>query len=187
MSQPDAEHLRQWAGCPQEMAFLETGTYTGETLAVAVEIFKLCVSIEVHPDFYLSAFRRFVDQDHVTLICGDSLRAIPAALRMIGDMPKLCWLDAHSAPEVKSRVYVPLLEEIQMVGRASTAHDVIVIDDTQAFGKWDFPRQDDWSEITWSTVEKVLLEHGFSRITRFCNAAEEWCDAGIIVARKAVA
>ena len=56
--------------------FIETGTYLGDTTALAAEVFPIIHTIELLPTFYEKAVERFQYNYNVTVHLGDSAKNI---------------------------------------------------------------------------------------------------------------
>lgn len=184
MSAPSRTELRQWCrGRPEDTVFVETGTYLGETLAEAAEVFGQCHSIEILENFYLGALERFRGQPRVQIVWGDSTKVLPGLMEIKN--PIVFWLDAHGAPFAQCGGCVPLLAELRIVTQRDRPLDVIAIDDTRAFGTY---KGDDWSGITMPRVRAILEPAGFTQIEHFPETLSQdqmtWHCSGVLVASK---
>jgi len=75
-------------------AWVETGTYLGDTTYFLSKHFNRVISIEPEPQLYAEAKRRFVDFKNVELLNGASEIVFPELLpKLIGDLN--FWLDGH--------------------------------------------------------------------------------------------
>lgn len=75
--------------------FVETGTFKGDTVELVKTLFNEIHSIELSPELWAKAAKRFEGHHHVRVLHGDSpekLREMHAELR---DAGVLYWLDAH--------------------------------------------------------------------------------------------
>jgi hypothetical protein len=134
-------------------AFVETGTYLGDSTESVLPLFDEIHTIELSPELVARAAQRFAHDPNVHLHRGHS----PCVLRDLQPQLKgkgvLFWLDAHwcvadHASGVDSRC--PLLEELDALG-ALNDHCVVLIDDARLFlcpppapqAHWQWPRFQD--------------------------------------------
>src|SRR4051812_5100148 len=75
-------------------AFVETGTYLGQSLENIASLFETAVSIELSDELYAAACARFASRGNVKLLHGDSARRIEDAADLCAGGPVLYWLDA---------------------------------------------------------------------------------------------
>ena len=123
-------------GLPKhEMIFVETGTYTGDMVDMALEFgFSEVRSVEIAEKYYNQSKERFSDEvksGKVKLYHGNSADLLE---KMIGKTKKriVFWLDAHCSQgdtggnDNKN----PLIDELQTIKKVSSRNDhVIMIDD----------------------------------------------------------
>jgi len=110
--------------------FVETGTFKGDSLAEARQIFSTCYSIEIAETYYVKARERFKDTEGVHLLLGssaDKLKEIDFSTAS----GALFWLDAHySGGPTGGKDNCPLLREVEYI--ASLPLDrFIFIDDAR--------------------------------------------------------
>jgi glycosyltransferase involved in cell wall biosynthesis len=116
-------------------AFVETGTYRGDTVAALASSFDKLVSIELSDSFWTNAAKRFQGYPHIQILQGASpekLRGLRAELQSIGT---LYWLDAHwcAATDTAGELsQCPLLDELSAIGNLN-GDSVILIDDARLF------------------------------------------------------
>jgi hypothetical protein len=121
--------------------FVETGTYSGETVQAGLSTFRRIWSIELSPEFAAAAKKRFASQPHVRIIHGDSGKLLREVVPQL-DQPTLFWLDGHYCGDhtAKGATECPILSELDAVFSGHAASDVILIDDARLFtGKNDYP------------------------------------------------
>src|SRR5580698_970577 len=75
--------------------FFETGTFKGETLALARKYFPESHSVELSLEYYAAAARNFAGQPDVHLHQGESPALLRAHQARLQETPTLFWLDAH--------------------------------------------------------------------------------------------
>lgn len=120
---------------------IETGTFTGETVAAVAPLVRRVVSIELDDRMYQAARRRFAGQPHVELLHGDSGRLLPEVLASIRE-PALFWLDGHYTGGESARTGVdsPIVAEVTAILKHSVRGHVVLIDDAREFtGRDGYP------------------------------------------------
>jgi len=116
-------------------AFIETGTYLGQTTEAMRTLFKQVVSIELSDQLYKEACKKFADDEGVQLLHGDSAVQLDIALDTVGESPAMIWLDAHWSGGTTARASenTPIMSELESIRRHSRDCDVILIDDIRYF------------------------------------------------------
>ena len=103
--------------------------------------FKRIYSIELNEALFRNARKRFVKNNHISIIYGDSTVQLKEILPNI-DKPCLFWLDAHYSGEgtAKGDLQTPIMEEMNLILNHSNLKPIILIDDARMFiGKNDYP------------------------------------------------
>lgn len=114
-------------------AFVETGTFRGDTLAEVCTLFGRCYSVELSAEYYAEAAARFAGTSNVMLTHGDSAEALAAWRPELENRSCLYFLDAHWCVADKTAgetSQCPLLRELRAIGRLSLS-SVVVIDDAR--------------------------------------------------------
>lgn len=143
-------------------SFVETGTATGDSLALAAQHpgFERLYSIEIVPELASAACKRFAGDKRIAIIEGDSTERMSEIIDVLDDAPALFWLDAHfpgahtgaaydAEPDVARRL--PLQAELEEIARRRRdSRDVILIDDARIYqpgpyGAGDLPA--DWPPL----------------------------------------
>ena len=147
------------AQLPLEL-FVETGTFRGDTLALARPFFQRCLSVELSSELHRQAQARFAGVEGVEVLCGPSPELLRARQAGHQAIPTLFWLDAHwcvaehtSGEESQS----PLLGELRALGGLHR-DSVVLIDDARLY-QCPPPqphRFADWPE--WHDLVRTLLE-----------------------------
>lgn len=116
-------------------AFIETGTYLGQTTAAMRTLFKQVVSIELSDELYIEACKKFADDASVRLLHGDSATQLDIALDVTGGSAVMIWLDAHWSGGATARASenTPIMSELESIRRRSRDGDIILIDDIRYF------------------------------------------------------
>lgn len=126
--------------------FVETGTFTGDTLAeVAADQTVQAISIELADHYYRDAQRRFAGYQNVTLLHGDSGKLLPEVVDKL-QAPALFWLDGHYSRGLtaKGALETPIRAELQAIFSSAITGHVILIDDVRCFdGSHDYPHLDE--------------------------------------------
>lgn len=120
--------------------FVETGTYEGDMVASQLRTFATIHTIELDPILCGQARRRFVQQQHVHVHCGDSGELLPKLVSELGE-PALFWLDAHYSGGITTRgeLDTPIIKELRALLECPVEH-VVLIDDAREFvGRGDYP------------------------------------------------
>lgn len=144
--------LRELAAAYGTQYLVETGTYYGDMIAAMMPHFAHVYSIELSPDLAEKARRRFRRSRKVTIVHGDSAKALDDVIAEL-DGPALFWLDGHySGGETAcGEKETPVLDELAQIFSAGR-DDVIVIDDARLFGT-------DPGYPTIGDVRSFVLQH----------------------------
>jgi hypothetical protein len=139
----------------QTNVFIETGTYLGDTVQAVKNCFSQVYSIELGPNLYQNAWKRFAHDPNVTILLGNSEEVLKQLLPMITERP-LFYLDSHFKYDADSpeAALNPTLGELDAIFTLCP-NSVVLIDDARLFtGK---PLQPNCSpEI--SVLEKYVKE-----------------------------
>lgn len=114
---------------------VETGTYFGDMVEGMKRNFEKIYSIELSPELFALAKKRFRGDGNVELICGDSGKEIGRLIPKL-DQPALFWLDAHYSGGVTARAEIdtPIFEELGHILQSKEKRHVVIIDDARCFG-----------------------------------------------------
>lgn len=124
-------HYQELSG---SRVFIETGTYLGETLSVAAEIFGNCYSVELSQELYQRAKGKFSGRRHVELLNGSSAALLPTILDTVRE-PAIIWLDAHfSGGLTAGEGSDPLQQELATLLQYREMRHLILIDDARGLG-----------------------------------------------------
>jgi len=162
--------IAEYAHVLRPSAFVETGTFRGDTVAYLAKIVDRVISIELDRVLYDAATQRFASTPNVQLINGDSEMVLP---ELIGDLdvPALFWLDGHfsggpTALAGTSRA-TPVVAELEALISSSLPH-VVLIDDARLFdGTEGYPRlgevrdlcqarRPDWSFLVEDDIIRIV-------------------------------
>ena len=141
--------------------FLETGSYKGTTIQLALDIgFEKIISIEIYPFLYNICVERFKQNNKVTLYCGDVELELEKILVDI-KTPVTFWLDAHYSGLGTSKGIHndPILQELDIIGRHPIKTHTILIDDIRLMDKKLVTEKVKEINNTYS----ILFENGFEK------------------------
>lgn len=115
--------------------FVETGTFTGDTVWFMRDRFPKVFSIEVQPQLAALAAKLFSNNPSVEIVEGDSATALAGIARRIHGSA-IFWLDGHYSAGITGRGAkdCPIFEELQAIANHPPARFSIVIDDRRCFG-----------------------------------------------------
>jgi len=96
--------------------------------------FDRIFSIEMSPEIYEAASRRFAGDRRVTLVLGDSATELPRLLEAL-DHPALFWLDGHfmGAGTARAQEDSPVRAELGALLRHPVRGHLVLIDDARLF------------------------------------------------------
>ena len=126
--------IRKLAAATQCRSFVETGTFYGQMVNFATNVFDRIISIEIYPPFHSKNAAIFRDDPKVTILLGDSAQNLGQALSLAAG-PTLFWLDGHysgNGTGLGDKVS-PIIEELQIIARSDQREHCIVIDDRRLF------------------------------------------------------
>ncbi len=128
--------VRETAGSRGLRILVETGTYLGDMIAAAKDLFDEIYSIELNPKFYDIARKRFARTRHVRIVLGDSGEVLGRVLSGIKG-PCLFWLDGHYTRgkfAIKGDRETPIEKELRHIARHPLKLEhVILIDDARDY------------------------------------------------------
>jgi len=114
--------------------FVETGTFYGQMVNFALDIFKKVISIEIYQPFHHENSIQFSRLPSVHILLGDSAKKLPEAISLSTGRI-LFWLDGHysgSGTGIGDKVS-PIIEELRLIARTGRKDDCIIIDDKRLF------------------------------------------------------
>src|SRR5262249_4000430 len=140
-------------------AFVETGTFKGDSLEIALRFFPRCESVEASPQLYEQARVRFQGRDSVQLHLGDSPSFLRQKQAEFAGTPTPFLLDAHwcNADDTSGATsQSPLLGELAGIGSLHP-DSVVLIDDARLYlcAPPAPHRFDNWPDLH-SVVEALL-------------------------------
>jgi hypothetical protein len=144
------KRLAEKHGCD---TFIETGTFYGQMVNFARNIFKKVISIEIFPPFHRENVAQFAHDTDIHILLGDSGKNLPEAISLSSG-PILFWLDGHysgTGTGIGEKVS-PIIEELRLIAKASRKNDVIIIDDRRLF-----TGQDGYPDLDTTVVELMII------------------------------
>ena len=133
--------------------FVETGTYMGDTSALALHCgFERVLTVELSNNWRGQYQTRFGNDSRVRLFAGLSKDRLPEMLAQV-DAPATFWLDAHysGGGTALGDKLCPLLEELDLIADHWIKTHTILIDDVRLFGDEFGP------DVTVERVKEKLL------------------------------
>lgn len=136
---------------------VETGTHKGDTVAAVKDRFRETYSIEVGPQYYHGAAKRFEQDSNVHIILGDAGEVLPALLPTLDAHRIIFYLDAHghahglydgATPNGKG-IGTSVPAEIEAISRLRP-DSVVLIDDARLFTHLC----DGWPELM-DTIQEI--------------------------------
>ena len=119
----------------QVTTFVETGTYQGDSLNMAAEVFSECHSIELSQELYEGVKQRFVGRTNIKLHQGESSAILSANSKQFAECPVVFWLDAHWCVGENTKgedSQSPLRAELRAI-RSLHSRSVVLIDDARLY------------------------------------------------------
>ena len=148
---------------------VETGTFSGETIAATRGYFTEIYSIELSPELHLLAKQRFAGVPRVHLLLGNSGEVLTEILRAL-PQKALFWLDAHYSGGSTARgpTDTPIIQELETI-LALHEDSVVLIDDARLFdGSNSYPTLAELADYVAKRAPDSVLEvkHDIIRLHR---------------------
>lgn len=158
--------LREYAARYRLRTFVETGTYYGDTTAALYPHVDRAITIEISPDLAAQARRRFIADDGVIVLEGDSGRLLPDVLAEL-ETSALFWLDGHYSGGVTGRgdEDTPIRTELAAVIAHTVRDHVILIDDARLFDGGDYPTLDEIATLAEAAGYQYRVSDDIIRLT----------------------
>ena len=161
--------IREYADKFGIKVFIETGTYFGYMVAAMKKHFTWIYSIELSDELYLNAMQKFVGDERIKIIHGDSAVELGKLIPNL-DQPALFWLDGHysAGMTAKGKKDTPIYEELTHIFNSLQKMHVIIIDDARCFGTDPaYPNIDELTKFikTKNPNVKIEIENDCIRIT----------------------
>jgi hypothetical protein len=137
--------------------FVETGTYTAQTILSMESLFKTLHTIEISPELHTNAKSKYTG-NRIQFHLGDSSDVFQTLLPTLQDKT-IFFLDGHwsGGGTGRGRKDCPLNEEIQCITQHFKPGAILIIDDFRLFGlSPSNGGNEDWSQIHKSTLLQIL-------------------------------
>ena len=160
----------------EDSAWIETGTYYGETTKILSEISSKIVSIEADQDLYDLAKKTFSNFKNIELMFGRSEDKLPAAFEKIKSYKNICvYLDAHLCHDhIKNKKTfgedndaTPIKKELKFIEDYKDEFEKIniLIDDIRLFNNrfQNYPKKDylvNWckeNNFNWEIEQDIFI------------------------------
>jgi hypothetical protein len=127
--------------------FIETGTFLGDTVRLAIEAgYKKVHSTELNSELFSKAAVEFSDNPRVQIWLGDCVDVLPEILEGT-QSPATFWLDAHASGPLAGGKSggSPVLDELRIIKQHESKEHTIFIDDRRLFGsaEWSGVKEED--------------------------------------------
>lgn len=129
--------------------FIETGTFLGDTVHLAIEAgFEKVHSIELNEELYENAKKMFCSKN-VKIWHGDSIDCLWNIMQQRGQGDATFWLDAHASGPLAGGKSggSPVIDELNILKHFADlwCNDTIFIDDRRLFGsaEWSYVKEED--------------------------------------------
>lgn len=126
--------LEMLESATQAYHFVETGTYLGDSTAVAAKNFASVHSIELSDELFQKAQSRFAKTNNVHLYHGDSAKLLPSLIKNLNGK-SIIFLDAHFSMGNTARgsENTPIITELDQIKKTGLKNAIIIIDDVRMF------------------------------------------------------
>ena len=133
--------------------FIETGTYTGDTIFNMEPLFDKLYTIEISEHLYKNTSKLYKG-DKINFILGDSTKVFNYLLSFFNEKC-IFFLDGHysSGNTGKGDKECPLNDEIKLINEKFRHDAILIIDDYRLFG---IKGNEDWSDINKDNILSLL-------------------------------
>ena len=160
----------------EESAWIETGTYYGDTTKILSRISSKVISIEADQDLYELAKKTFSNLENIELMFGKSEDKLPEAFKKIKNYQNICiYLDAHLCNDhIKNKKTFgeekdasPIKKELKFIEEQKDKFNKIniLIDDIRLFNNkfQNYPKKDylvNWckdNNFDWEIEQDIFI------------------------------
>jgi hypothetical protein len=112
-------------------------------------------SIELSEIYVKKARKRFINNNKVCIIHGDSSVILKTLNKINGDI--FFWLDGHwsGGDTARGELDCPLLDELKIINDNYKQKCIVVIDDSRLFGT---NKNENWSSITKENILNIVKD-----------------------------
>ena len=148
------EEVKQYSKWESDI-FIETGTNIGDTLYNVQDHFSKLYSIELSIIYVKKAMKRFINNNKVCIIHGDSSVILKTLNEINGNI--FFWLDGHwsGGDTARGELDCPLLHELKIINDNYKQKCIVVIDDARLFGT---NKNENWSSITKENILNIVKD-----------------------------
>ncbi len=136
---------------------VESGTFLGDMVYAQKDNFEKIYSIELSPELWQKAARRFRNAKHIKIIQGDSGKVMSEIAPLL-QRKALFWLDGHYSGGItaKGEKECPIYEELESILQNNQSNHVMLIDDARLFnGTHDYPGLDELFDFVKAPAEQL--------------------------------
>jgi len=135
-------------------AFIETGTYGGDSAMWAAENFDKVITIELSKSFHAAAQQKLSRFANVRCVLGSSPDKLPSILSEVGIEKCAMWLDAHWCGwnSEKDKTECPLMAELDAIASNPGMVGLVMIDDARLFVN---PPPPPHKPVDWPKMKQV--------------------------------
>ena len=140
---------------------IETGTNRGDTVEAVRDSFRDVYSIEIGPNLYKAAQRRFINAQNVHLRLGDAREVLPNLLSDLILGRVIFYLDAHfqydddspagKATETSTPVEIDVISQLR-------PGSLVLIDDARLFSSKYYPSEPDLLTLIQQIEDKEIWD-----------------------------
>ena len=150
--------------------FYESGTYLGDMVNFAKNIFDEIYSVELSADLAELAKLKFQSSNNIHIIQGDSGIVIEGLLSKIKE-PCLFWLDGHYSGGITicGKEHSPIINEVSAIIKNGLGENIILIDDARCFnGENGYPTLESLDELFKENDKSIdmVVQNDIIRILR---------------------
>ena len=149
---------------------VETGTYKGDTCIPMSKVFDKVITIEIVENLHEYSKEKAKEQniENIEFYLGDSIK-------VLGDLkPKfrngaVFFMDAHQSGTDtgnNGKIFVPLLEELDIILRCNVSHSVFIFDDLRFFND-NAEKPWDWDHISISKILEMFKKYYYMVIDHY--------------------
>ena len=127
--------------------YIETGACEGYSIQLALDSgFSKVYSIELTDHYYNHCYNRFLNNQNVTMLKGDSIVELNKFLIDNQNVPFTYWLDAHTND------YTPIMEELEIVLSRNINGELIYIDDMRLYRNFN-------EKVNIKNIENLIFKY----------------------------
>jgi len=150
--------------------FIETGSFIGDGISQALEAgFQKVISIELSDRYFEISTSRFINDDRVKVVKGDSYKVLPSILSGLNE-PATFWLDGHHScgDTALGDHWAPLIYELEEIKNHHIKNHTIMIDDMRC---WQEPNEVHgfWKEDLFKIIKEINPDYQMVYLDGACE------------------